>query len=77
MTIEELRRILADLPSDARVWVEAGLDDDHNGWWATRQRRLHHQLRHPQLPAPRVNPATEARCRTPTPLKNRTQKETS
>ncbi len=68
MTVEELRHILADLPSDARVWVEAGLDDDHNGWWASHVTRL---------PAPRVNPATEARCRTPTPLKNRTQKETS
>ena len=23
MTVEELRRALADLPSDARVWIEA------------------------------------------------------
>lgn len=40
MTVEELRRILADLPSDARVWVEAGLDDDHNGWWASHVTQL-------------------------------------
>lgn len=40
MTIEELRHILADLPSDARVWVEAGLDDDHNGGWASHITRL-------------------------------------
>ena len=34
MTVEELRRILADLPSDARVWVEVDLDDSRSGWWA-------------------------------------------
>ena len=46
MTIAELRRILADLPSDARIWVEADLDDDHNGSWASHVT---------QLPAPRAN----------------------
>lgn len=40
MTVEELRRILADLPSDARAWVEAGLDDDHNGSWASHVTQL-------------------------------------
>lgn len=40
MTVAELIRILADLPSDARVWVEAGLDDDHNGWRASHVTHL-------------------------------------
>lgn len=40
MTVAELRRILADLPSDARVWIEAILDDDHGGDWARHVTRL-------------------------------------
>ena len=40
MTVEELRALLADLPSDARVWVEAILDDDHGGWWASHVTHL-------------------------------------
>lgn len=40
MTVEELRRILADLPSDARVWIEAILDDDHGGDWASHVTQL-------------------------------------
>ena len=40
MTVDDLRRILADLPPDALVWVEAGLDDDHNGSWASHVTQL-------------------------------------
>ena len=40
MTVEELRRILADLPPDARVWVEATLDDAPAASWARYVTRL-------------------------------------
>lgn len=40
MTVEELRALLADMPSDARVWIEAILDDDHGGDWASHVTQL-------------------------------------
>ena len=40
MTVAELRRILADLPSDARAWVEAILDDAPAASWARYVTRL-------------------------------------
>lgn len=40
MTVAELRRILADLPPDARVWAEAILDDDHGGDWVSHVTQL-------------------------------------
>lgn len=40
MTVEELTRILADLPPDARVWIEVSIDDARNGWWASHVTQL-------------------------------------
>ena len=40
MTIEELRHTLADLPSDARIWIESELDDSPAGSWASHVTQL-------------------------------------
>ena len=40
MTVDDLRRLLADLPTAAGFGFVAGLHDDHNGWWASHVTQL-------------------------------------
>lgn len=40
MTVEELRRLLADLPPDARVWIESELDGSPAASWASHVTQL-------------------------------------
>lgn len=40
MTVAELRALLADLPPDARVWIESELDDSPAASWASQVPQL-------------------------------------
>ena len=40
MTVQELREALADLPPDARVWIESELDGSPAASWAKHVTQL-------------------------------------